>query len=79
MSSWCCDVNEKGVAVSTSLLAEVSKSGAEDFARKGGEDSGMEKEIGGCLWSLSLQRGSQFKKNRKVALNGNEVRKLTKA
>ena len=79
MSLWCCDGSEKGVTASTSLLVEVSESGADDFTGKGGEDSGMEKETGGCSRSFSSQTRPKFKKKRKVALNENEVRRLTKA
>ena len=77
VSLWCCNGNEKGATASTSLLVEVSKSGIDDYAGKGG-DSGMKKETGGCLGSSCSQTGLKFKKKRKVTLNGNEVRRLTK-
>ena len=79
VSLWCCDGSEKGVTVSTSLLDEISKSRIDDCAGKGGEDSGRKKEVGGCPRSSSSQNGFKFKKKRKVALNRNEVRSLTKA
>ena len=73
------------------MLVEISKRGTDDCARKEGgggggggggcnwrEDSGMEKEIGGCLGSSDSQTGLKFKKKRKVALNGHEVRRMTK-
>ena len=78
VSLWCCDGSKKGATTITSLLVKVSISRTDDCAGKGREGSGMEKETGGCLWSFGSQTGLKFKKKRKVALNGNEVRRMTK-